>query len=72
FMIANISTIGFGAYDRYRSKVHPKGDNLNKFVEDNVREAAKRFRDHYDYWYKILELENREKLYRSLLVYDAF
>lgn len=40
-MIANISTIGFGAYDRYRSKVHPKGDNLNKFVEDNVREAAK-------------------------------
>ncbi|WP_410254179.1 ZmpA/ZmpB/ZmpC family metallo-endopeptidase, partial [Streptococcus pneumoniae] len=54
FMIANISTIGFGAYDRYRSKVHPKGDNLNKFVEDNVREAAKRFRDHYDYWYKIL------------------
>ncbi|HEU9877721.1 TPA: ZmpA/ZmpB/ZmpC family metallo-endopeptidase, partial [Streptococcus pneumoniae] len=72
FMIANISTIGFGAYDRYRSKVHPKGDNLNKFVEDNVREAAKRFRDHYDYWYKILEPENREKLYRSLLVYDAF
>lgn len=60
------------AYDRYRSKVHPKGDNLNKFVEDNVREAAKRFRDHYDYWYKILEPENREKLYRSLLVYDAF
>ncbi|HGR7184235.1 TPA: ZmpA/ZmpB/ZmpC family metallo-endopeptidase, partial [Streptococcus pneumoniae] len=72
FMIANISTIGFGAYDRYKSKVHPKGDNLNKFVEDNVREAAKRFRDHYDYWYKILEPENREKLYRSLLVYDAF
>ncbi|HGR7310361.1 TPA: ZmpA/ZmpB/ZmpC family metallo-endopeptidase, partial [Streptococcus pneumoniae] len=72
FMIANISTIGFGTYDRYRSKVHPKGDNLNKFVEDNVREAAKRFRDHYDYWYKILEPENREKLYRSLLVYDAF
>lgn len=62
----------FTILDWYRSKVHPKGDNLNKFVEDNVREAAKRFRDHYDYWYKILEPENREKLYRSLLVYDAF
>ena len=72
FMIANISTIGFGAYDRYRSKEHPKGDKLNKFVEDNAQEAAKRFRDHYDYWYKILDDKNKEKLYRSVLVYDAF
>ena len=72
FMIANISTIGFGAYDRYRSPEHPKGEKLNKFVEDNAKEAAKRFRDHYDYWYKILDKENKEKLYRSVLVYDAF
>ena len=72
FMIANISTIGFGAYDRYRSYEYPKGEKLNKFVEDNVKEAAKRFRDHYDYWYKILDNDNKEKLYRSVLVYDAF
>ena len=72
FMIANISTIGFGAYDRYRSPEHPKGEKLNKFVEDNAKEAAKRFRDHYDYWYKILDKENKEKLYRNVLVYDAF
>ena len=72
FMIANISTIGFGAYDRYRSNEYPKGEKLNKFVEDNVKEAAKRFRDHYDYWYKILDNDNKEKLYRSVLVYDAF
>ena len=72
FMIANISTIGFGAYDRYRSNEYPKGEKLNKFVEDNAQEAAKRFRDHYDYWYKILDKENKEKLFRSVLVYDAF
>ena len=72
FMIANISTIGFGAYDRYRSKEYPKGEKLNKFVEDNAKEAAKRFRDHYDYWYKILDNENKEKLFRSIPVYDAF
>ena len=72
FMIANISTIGFGAYDRYRSNEYPKGEKLNKFVEDNVKEAAKRFRDHYDYWYKILDNDNKEKLFRSVLVYDAF
>ena len=72
FMIANISTIGFGAYDRYRSPEHPKGEKLNKFVEDNAKEAAKRFRDHYDYWYKILDTKNKDKLFRSILVYDSF
>ena len=72
FMIANISTIGFGAYDRYRSSEYPKSEKLNKFVEENAKEAAKRFRDHYDYWYKILDKENKEKLFRSILVYDAF
>ena len=72
FIIANISTIGFGAYDRYRSKEHPAGTNLNDYVETKAREAAARFRDHYDYWYKILDNENKEKLYRSVLVYDAF
>ena len=72
FMIANISTIGFGAYDRYRSNEYPKGEKLNKFVEDNAQAAAKRFRDHYDYWYKILDNDNKEKLFRSILVYDAF
>ena len=72
FMIANISTIGFGAYDRYRSSEYPKGEKLNKFVEENAKEAAKRFRDHYDYWYKILDKENKEKLFRSVPVYDAF
>ncbi|TVW74902.1 peptidase M26, partial [Streptococcus pneumoniae] len=72
FMIANISTIGFGAYDRYRSSEYPKGEKLNKFVEENAHEAAKRFRNHYDYWYKILDNDNKEKLFRSVLVYDAF
>jgi len=72
FMIANISTIGFGAYDRYRSLEYPKGEKLNKFVEDNAKEAAKRFRDHYDYWYKILDPKDKDKLFRSILVYDSF
>ena len=72
FIIANISTIGFGAYDRYRSKEHPAGTNLNDYVETKAKEAAARFRDHYDYWYKMLDDKNKEKLYRSVLVYDAF
>ena len=72
FVISTISSLGFGAYDRYRNKEHRAGAELNKFVEDNAQETAKRQRDHYDYWYRILDEQGREKLYRNILVYDAY
>lgn len=72
FVISTISSLGFGAYDRYRNNEHRAGAELNKFVEDNAQETAKRQRDHYDYWYRILDEKGREKLYRNILVYDAY
>ncbi|WP_060976409.1 ZmpA/ZmpB/ZmpC family metallo-endopeptidase [Streptococcus sp. CCH8-C6] len=72
FIISTISSLGFGAYDRYRNNEHRAGAELNKFVEDNVQETAKRQRDHYDYWYRILDEQGREKLYRNILLYDAY
>ena len=72
FVISTISSLGFGAYDRYRNNEHRAGAELNKFVEDNAQETAKRQRDHYDYWYRILDEQSREKLYRNILVYDAY
>ena len=72
FVISTLSSLGFGAYDRYRNSDYKAGDELNKFVEENARETAKRQRDHYDYWYRILDKEGREKLYRTILVYDAY
>lgn len=72
FVISTISSLGFGAYDRYRNNEHRAGAELNKFVEDNAQETAKRQRDHYDYWYRILDEHGREKLYRNILVYDAY
>ena len=72
FVISTMSSLGFGAYDRYRNSDYKAGDELNKFVEDNARETAKRQRDHYDYWYRILDKEGREKLYRTILLYDAY
>ncbi|MBZ2065926.1 G5 domain-containing protein [Streptococcus sanguinis] len=72
FVISTISSLGFGAYDRYRNNEHRAGAELNKFVEDNAKETAKRQRDHYDYWYRILDEQEREKLYRNILVYDAY
>lgn len=72
FVISTMSSLGFGAYDRYRSSDHKAGKALNDFVEENARETAKRQRDHYDYWYRILDEQSREKLYRTILLYDAY
>ncbi|MFR6955760.1 immunoglobulin A1 protease [Streptococcus pneumoniae] len=72
FVISTISSLGFGAYDRYRNSEHKADKDLNDFVEENARETAKRQRDHYDYWYRILDNEGREKLYRTILLYDAY
>ena len=72
FVISTISSIGFGAYDRYRNKDHQASGDLNRFVEKSAHETAERQRDHYDYWYRILDKEGREKLYRNILLYDAY
>ena len=72
FVISTMSSLGFGAYDRYRNSEHRAGKALNDFVEENARETAKRQRDHYDYWYRILDEQSREKLYRTILLYDAY
>ena len=72
FVISTISSLGFGAYDRYRNKEHQANGDLNNFVEKSARETAERQRDHYDYWYRILDEKGREKLYRNILLYDAY
>ena len=72
FVISTISSLGFGAYDRYRNKEHQASGDLNSFVEKSAHETAERQRDHYDYWYRILDENGREKLYRNILLYDAY
>ncbi|CJC90006.1 immunoglobulin A1 protease [Streptococcus pneumoniae] len=72
FVISTMSSLGFGAYDRYRNKEHQANGDLNSFVEKSAHETAERQRDHYDYWYRILDEKGREKLYRNILLYDAY
>ena len=72
FVISTMSSLGFGAYDRYRNNDHQASGDLNSFVEKSARETAERQRDHYDYWYRILDKEGRKKLYRTILLYDAY
>ncbi|SQI45530.1 zinc metalloproteinase C [Streptococcus cristatus] len=75
YVISNMSTVSMGAYDRYRDLVDGKvrtDAELAEYVEDRVRKSAEWQRDHYDFWYKILSPESKDKLFRSVLVYDGF
>ncbi|MGT2941276.1 SIALI-17 repeat-containing surface protein [Streptococcus cristatus] len=75
YVISNMSTVSMGAYDRYRDLVDGKvrtDAELAEYVEDRVRKSAEWQRDHYDFWYKILSDESKDKLFRSVLVYDGF
>ncbi|MCY7134190.1 SIALI-17 repeat-containing surface protein [Streptococcus gordonii] len=75
YAISNMSTVSMGAYDRYRldgnGRVRTDAE-LAEYVEDRVRKTAEYQRDHYDFWYKILSPESKDKLFRSVLVYDGF
>ena len=75
YAISNMSTVSIGAYDRYRLDANNRvrtDAELVEYVEDRVRKSAEWQRDHYDFWYKILSPESKDKLFRSVLVYDGF
>ena len=75
YVISNMSTISMGAYDRYRLDANNRvrtDAELVEYVEDRVRKSTEWQRDHYDFWYKILSPESKDKLFRSVLVYDGF
>ena len=75
YAISNMSTLSMGAYDRYRLDANNRVSTdaeLAEYVEDRVRKTAEYQRDHYDFWYKILSPESKDKLFRSVLVYDGF
>ena len=75
YAISNMSTISMGAYDRYRLDANNRvrtDAELAEYIEDRVRKTAEYQRDHYDFWYKILSPESKDKLFRSVLVYDGF
>jgi len=75
YAISNMSTISMGTYDRYRIDANNRvrtDAELVEYVEERVRKSAEWQRDHYDFWYKILSPESKDKLFRSVLVYDGF
>ena len=75
YAISNMSTLAFGSYERYRDTVDDtvlSGDALRQYVHGKVDQAAEWQRDHYDIWYKLLPEEYKERLFRSVPIFDGF
>ncbi|HEM3624990.1 TPA: G5 domain-containing protein [Streptococcus suis] len=70
FIITNMNTIAIGSYEHYVDD-YSTVENRNK-VRQMVDLAAERQRDNADFWYKILDETNRDKLFRSVLNNEGY
>ncbi|HEL1990734.1 TPA: G5 domain-containing protein [Streptococcus suis] len=70
FIISNMNTIAIGSYEHYVDdyKDPAKRDSVRQLVN----KAAEMQRDNADFWYKILDEENRDKLFRTVLNNEGF
>ncbi|HEL1816991.1 TPA: G5 domain-containing protein [Streptococcus suis] len=70
FIITNMNTIAIGSYEHYVDD-YSTVENRDK-VRQMVVLAAERQRDNADFWYKILDETNRDKLFRSVLNNEGY
>ncbi|HFI0933011.1 TPA: ZmpA/ZmpB/ZmpC family metallo-endopeptidase [Streptococcus suis] len=70
FIISNLNTMAIGSYEHYVEdySTTEKRDKVRQMVDL----AAQRQRDNADFWYKILDETNREKLFGSLLNNEGY
>ncbi|HFI2472552.1 TPA: ZmpA/ZmpB/ZmpC family metallo-endopeptidase [Streptococcus suis] len=70
FIISNMNTLAVGSYEHYVDdyKDPAKRDSVRQLVD----KAAEMQRDNADFWYKILDDENRDKLFRTVLNNEGF
>ncbi|MDW8766820.1 ZmpA/ZmpB/ZmpC family metallo-endopeptidase [Streptococcus suis] len=70
FIITNMNTIAIGSYEHYVDD-YSTVENRDK-VRQMVDLAAERQRDNADFWYKILDETNRDKIFRSVLNNEGY
>lgn len=70
FIISNLNTMAIGSYEHYVEdySTTEKRDKVRQMVDL----AAQRQRDNADFWYKILDETNRDKLFGSLLNNEGY
>lgn len=72
YVIPSLSTLSFGGYERYLSDQGAKDGDPKAYVRSLVDQSAEWHRNHFDFWYKLLSPESKEKLPRNVLNYDGF
>ncbi|MBF0781121.1 MULTISPECIES: ZmpA/ZmpB/ZmpC family metallo-endopeptidase, partial [unclassified Granulicatella] len=72
YIISNIATLAFGGYERYSSRAKVTGDEFIQYMRNRVNQGATWQRDYFDFWYKMINEESRDKLFRKILTYDGF
>ncbi|MDW8726459.1 ZmpA/ZmpB/ZmpC family metallo-endopeptidase [Streptococcus suis] len=70
FIITNMNTIAIGSYEHYVND-YSTVENRDK-VRQMVDLAAERQRDNADFWYKMMDEANRDKLFRSVLNNEGY
>ncbi|MBO3641726.1 ZmpA/ZmpB/ZmpC family metallo-endopeptidase [Streptococcus suis] len=70
FIITNMNTIAIGSYEHYVDD-YSTVENRDK-VRQMVDLAAERQRDNADFWYKMLDETNRDKLFRTVLNNEGY
>ncbi|HFR3539296.1 TPA: ZmpA/ZmpB/ZmpC family metallo-endopeptidase [Streptococcus suis] len=70
FIITNMNTIAIGSYEHYVDN-YSTVENRDK-VRQMVDLAAERQRDNADFWYKMMDETNRDKLFRSVLNNEGY
>ncbi|HEM5287589.1 TPA: G5 domain-containing protein [Streptococcus suis] len=70
FIITNMNTIAIGSYEHYVDD-YSTVENRDK-VRQMVDLAAERQRDNADFWYKMLDETNRDKLFKSVLNNEGY
>ncbi|HEM3517401.1 TPA: G5 domain-containing protein [Streptococcus suis] len=70
FIITNMNTIAIGSYEHYVDD-YSTVENRDK-VRQMVDLAAERQRDNADFWYKMMDEANRDKLFRSVLNNEGY
>ncbi|HFU4218820.1 TPA: ZmpA/ZmpB/ZmpC family metallo-endopeptidase [Streptococcus suis] len=70
FIITNMNTIAIGSYEHYVDD-YSTVENRDK-VRQMVDLAAVRQRDNADFWYKMMDEANRDKLFRSVLNNEGY
>ncbi|MBM7267736.1 G5 domain-containing protein [Streptococcus sp. 2018037] len=70
FIITNMNTIAIGSYEHYVDD-YSTVENRDK-VRQMIDLAAERQRDNADFWYKMLDETNRDKLFRSVLNNEGY